>query len=336
MTLPDWARAHGPTLFSADIRTKPADFDVTEHLGWAFSGGGEHDYLRIEKTGANTEWVARQLARHAGVPAKDIGYAGLKDRHAVTRQWFSVPRWNAPDWDALDVEGVVLKDVQRHHRKLRRGAHKANAFRIVLRGRDFDRYGEALDERLHVLGEQGVPNYFGDQRFGRSGTNLRLADQWAAGRRMPRHSRGLAISTVRSFLFNGHLDRRVRDGTWDRLLPGDRANLDGSASVFDVDGVDRELARRCAAMDVHPAGELAGRGYTGEPKDWRDALNRANVNPGTRSLRLRIIDPEVEVSSEIVRLSFSLGRGAYATAVLREIARTVAAGDGHPNRGKNA
>ena len=110
MPLPDWARAHGPPLFTARIRSRPDDFEVTEVLGWELSGDGEHDYLWVEKTGANTEWDARQLARHADVPAKDIGYAGLKDRHAVTRQWFSVrrPTGAGTDWAALAVDGVTL------------------------------------------------------------------------------------------------------------------------------------------------------------------------------------------------------------------------------------
>ena len=106
MSLPDWARAFGGPLLAARIRTTPADFQVTEDLRFEFTGDGEHDYLWIEKTGTNTEWLSRQLAAFADVPAKDIGYAGLKDRHAVTRQWFSVPRWNTPDWGGLDVDGA--------------------------------------------------------------------------------------------------------------------------------------------------------------------------------------------------------------------------------------
>ena len=122
MSLPDWARAHGDPLFVASMRSRPEEFDVTEVLGYEFSGDGEHDYLYIEKTSANTEWVLRQLASFAGVAGKDIGYAGLKDRHAITRQWFSVPRWHLPDWTELAVTGVRLLDQQRHNRKLRRGA----------------------------------------------------------------------------------------------------------------------------------------------------------------------------------------------------------------------
>jgi tRNA pseudouridine13 synthase len=322
MPLPDWARAHGPPLFTARLRSVPEDFEVTEALGWELSGEGEHDYLWIEKTGANTEWVARQLARHAGVPAKDVGYAGLKDRHAITRQWFSVPRWHAPDWSTLEVEGVRLLETGRHHKKLRRGAHKVNRFRITLRSDELSGSGAALAERIALLRENGVPNYFGEQRFGRNGANLELADSWATGRRLPRHKRSLAISTVRSFLFNEALDARVRDGTWNRLLPGDTANLDGTGSVFSVDEVDEELERRCAGMDIHPAGVLAGEGCVSGPEAWCKALDKARVEPGTRSYRLRVADLECSVEDTAAVVSFALPRGAFATSVIREICET--------------
>ncbi|MBT8103881.1 MAG: tRNA pseudouridine(13) synthase TruD, partial [Gammaproteobacteria bacterium] len=226
VALPDWARAHGPSLFSAAIRVQAPDFDVTEELGFDFTGDGEHDYLFIEKTAANTEWLSRQLAQFAQVPARDIGYAGLKDRHAVTRQWFSVPRWNSPEWQQLEVDGVRVLDQQRHNRKLRRGAHKANRFHLVLRG-ELPRK-DALDERLATIRAQGVPNYFGEQRFGRGGSNVALAGAWSQGKRLPRHKRSIAISAARSYLFNQILDARVRDQSWNRLVSGDVANLDGS------------------------------------------------------------------------------------------------------------
>ena len=298
------------------------DFDVTEVLCWALSGDGEHDYLWIEKTGANTEWVARQLARHAGVPAKDVGYAGLKDRHAVTRQWFSVPRWHAPDWSGLAVEGVRVVETSRHQKKLRRGAHQGNRFRIVLRAEALSRHVDALAERIGIIRAHGVPNYFGEQRFGRDGANLELADAWAAGKRLPRHKRSLAISTVRSFLFNESLDKRVRAGTWNTMRPGDKANLDGTGSVFDIAEVDEELGRRCAEMDIHPAGVLAGEGSEIGPKAWRQALDQARVAPGTRSLRLRTDDTTCTVEDDAATVSFALPRGAFATAVIREICAT--------------
>jgi tRNA pseudouridine13 synthase len=322
MPLPDWARAHGPALFPARIRSRPDDFEVTEVLGWELSGDGEHDYLWIEKTGANTEWVARQLARHAEVPARDVGYAGLKDRHAVTWQWFSVPRWHAPDWSTLDVEGVRVVETGRHQKKLRRGAHQANRFRIVLRGEEIGRHADELAARIGMIRMHGVPNYFGEQRFGRDGANLELADAWASGKRLPRHKRSLAISTVRSYLFNEALDRRVREGTWNRLVPGDKANLDGTGSVFDTETIDAELERRCVEMDIHPAGVLVGEGCAQGPDAWRKALDGARVEPGTRSLRLRIADAVCTIEAGAAVVSFTLPRGAFATAVIREICTT--------------
>lgn len=323
MSLPDWARAHGKPLFAAQIRAQPDEFVVHEVLGFDFSGDGEHDYLWIEKSGANTEWVARQLARHADVPARDVGYAGLKDRHAVTRQWFSVPRWHAPDWEQLDVEGVTLLGTQRHGKKLRRGAHRQNRFNIVIRGETGD--PEVLEERLQCIALSGVPNYFGEQRFGRDGSNLALADAWASGRRLPRHKRSIAISTVRSYLFNRILDARVRESSWDKVLAGDTANLDGSGSVFRVDEVDAEIERRCAEFDLHPAGLLCGDGaehpdLLDDRGDWLEALVKARVQSAHRSLRLRV--PQLKWSAEpaSLRLEFALGRGAFATSVLREIA----------------
>jgi tRNA pseudouridine13 synthase len=318
MPLPDWIRAHGSPLFAAHLRSEPKDFQVTEQLGWEFTGDGEHDYLWIEKIGANTEWVARQLAEFAEVPAKDVGYAGLKDRHAVTRQWFSVPRWHSPDWSMLDVEGVRIVDRQRHLRKLRRGAHKANAFRIVLRC-DEAPNTDAVERRIAVIREQGVPNYFGEQRFGRNGGNLQLAHDWAAGKRLPRHKRSLAISTVRSFLFNQALTARVQEGTWDQFVVDDLANLDGTGSVFDVVEIDNDLRRRCDEMDVHPAGVLAGDGSNIGPAPWQQALGKGRVEPGTRSLRLPVRDLASEITETGIVLRFTLGRGTFATGVLREL-----------------
>lgn len=317
-SLPDWPRAHGAPLFTARLRSRPEDFQVAEQLGWEPSGDGEHDYLWVEKTGANTEWVSRQLAQYADVPARDVGYAGLKDRHAVTRQWFSVPRWHAPDWTQLEIDGVRIVDTQRHLRKLRRGAHKANSFHILLRCEQLpDR--ALIDARIATIRAQGVPNYYGEQRFGRHGSNLRLADEWAAGKRLPRHKRSLAISAMRSFLFNHALAERVAGHHWNGFKAGDLANLDGSNSVFDVTAIDDELLRRCAAMDIHPAGILAGDGSDIEPTAWQRALDKARVKPGHRSYRLMARDMTCETDDAGLTVRFSLDRGAFATAVLREL-----------------
>ena len=317
MSLPDWARAHGEVRCEALIRSSNEDFVVDEVLGFEPSGDGEHDYLQVEKTGANTDWVARQLARHAGVPVRHVGYSGLKDRHAVTRQWFSVPRHHEPDWLKFRTDGVRLLDVHRHTRKLRRGTHRSNCFRIVLREGAWD----GIDDRLRRIAAVGVPNYFGEQRFGRAGGNLQLADDWAAGKRLPPAKRSLAISSARSLLFNESLDRRVRDETWNTVLAGDVVNLDGSASVFTVAAPDEELLRRCRAFDVHPAGVLWGEDAAGDvPARWQAAFDRDRVKVGYRSLRLPVRGLVWACVDDVLTLEFVLGRGAYATAVLREIA----------------
>ena len=318
--LPDWLRAHGAPLFKAQIRSRPEDFRVTEDLGWELSGDGEHDYLFIEKTGANTEWVAKQLAHYADVPAKDVGFSGLKDRHAITRQWFSVPRWHSPDWSQFAVEGVHVVSLERHLRKLRRGAHRSNAFTIVLRCADVIDVN-AVTPRMRRIIESGVPNYFGEQRFGRNAGNLRLAESWAEGKRLPRDKRSMAISTIRSYVFNSALSARVAQSTWNHLVPGDKANLEGSGSVFDVTKVDAELHARCEAMDIHPAGILVGDGSACQPDHWQKALEKARVKEDSRRLRLKVHDLSCDIGDTEMTLSFSLGRGAYATSVLRELCR---------------
>jgi tRNA pseudouridine13 synthase len=330
MSLPDWSRAYGAPLFDATIRSTPADFDVTEELGYEFDGEGEHDYLYVEKIGANTEWLSRQLAQFADLPARDVGYSGLKDRNAVTRQWFSVPRWNSPDWATVDIEGAKLLDVQRHSKKLRRGAHKANHFRIVLRPPQRgqspfrEKGSDPVGERLRLIAERGVPNYFGPQRFGRDGGNVELANAWSSGKRLPRHKRSIAISSARSFLFNESLHARVLDGSWDQLRKGDVANLDGTGSVFDVEVLDDVLIKRCGEMDIHPAGMLwgDGAGTTSVPdnrENWLAALSGARVKVAHRSLRLRVSNLRWHLDSDALALEFRLGSGAYATSVLREI-----------------
>jgi len=321
--LPEWSRAHGPPLFSTIIRQQVDDFFVDELLGFDCSGDGEHDYLRIEKTSTNTDWLARQLAAFARVPARDVGYSGLKDRHAVTRQWFSVPRWNTPDWSKLEIEDARVLEEQRHQRKLRRGSHRSNRFRIVMRGDLAEAAG--IDARLDAIAKEGVPNYFGEQRFGRGGSNLALVEQWAGGQRLPRHKRSIAISSARSYLFNRSLEQRVKQQTWNRILPGDVVNLDGSGSVFTADDVDADLERRCRELDVHPAGLLWGEGADVTAVDeaqrhWCAALTNARVQAAHRSLRLSVQDFSWDSAAESLTLHFSLRRGSFATAVLRELA----------------
>ncbi len=334
----EWSRASGPALLPAEIRATPSDFVVTEDLTLDFSGDGEHDFLWIEKTGANTQWVAERLAEYAGVPARDVGFAGLKDRHAITRQWFSVRRATAKgcNWGDFSAEGVTVIEHRRHSRKLRRGAHRGNSFRIALRADALASYGDELAERLAHIEAEGVPNYFGEQRFGRERGNIALSRALFAGRRMSRKQRGIALSAARSLLFNEILDARVRQGTWNRILPGELANLDGSGSVFAVDSVTPDLEARCAEQDIHPSGTLWGIGapraagkvaeieqqIAARRDDMTRGLCAANVEASSRPLRLRVAGLRWVIEQEVLWLEFSLGRGGFATVVLREIVST--------------
>ena len=331
--MPDWARAHGAPLFDARIRQCPEDFVVDELLGFEPSGDGEHDLVKLRKTSANTAWVARRLAAFAGIPARDVGYCGLKDRHAVTTQWFSVRRTGTNNWDAFEAEGVEILDVQPHRRKLRRGTHRGNAFRIVLRAHGGLPAPAVIDDRLKQIGQGGVPNYFGEQRFGHGGSNIGLAERVFKGERMKRDRRSIAISAARALLFNAILDARVRGDNWNRVVEGDLVNLDGSSTVFAYDGED--LAERLEGQDVHPTATLWG---TGAPLGTSDAadievaavrghaslcegLTSMRMDAASRPLRLRVRDIRCEVKPDAVSVQFELGKGGYATSVLREIAR---------------
>ena len=315
------------------IKSVPEDFQVTETLAFEPDGDGEHDFLWIEKRQANTAWVASALARHAGVPGRDVGYCGLKDRHALTRQWFSVrlPGRAMDIWQDFALDGVRILKCQRHRRKLKRGAHRGNAFRIIVRCAEIDR--DAVGERLTRILRDGVPNYFGAQRFGREAANLDLAFAMFDGRRLPREKRSIAISTARSFIFNEILHARIEEGTWTTARSGDVLALDGSNSVFTANEVDAKLRVRLETLDVHCTGAMWGNGLpVGSDKAaalelsiaarhqrLSSGLQDAGLKMERRSLRSKVGGLQWEFLDGAVALEFTLGRGAYATAVLREL-----------------
>lgn len=328
----------GRTAGRALIRASADDFRVDEQLGFAASGAGEHVLLRVRKRDANTAWVAGELARLGGSRPAEVGYAGMKDRHAVTTQWFTVPgrRRPAADWQGVAGEGFEVLEAAPHSRKLPRGALAGNRFRIVLRR--FEGDAAMLAARLAELGSQGAPNYFGPQRFGRGLSNLEalLGPPPGGAGRGPRGGReGFVLSAARSLVFNAVLAARVSDGSWGRLREGDRANLDGRNAVFAVDAPpDAGLLARVAALDVHPTGPLPGPGESGtagevrrleqavadgfpEALRWIEAFG---VEAARRPLRIAVRDPRLEASADGGwTLEFSLRAGGFATAVLREL-----------------
>lgn len=332
--LPSWPRALGEPLAKAGIRSQPADFRVVEQLRFEPSGTGEHAFLRLRKCGLTSERVARALAGHAGVAPLAVGYAGMKDKHADTEQWFSIhlPGRSDPDWAALELPGCEVVAVTRHHRKLKRGALRGNAFQVILR--DVTDGGDLRRRWEHVAGH-GVPNYFGPQRFGYGSSNVTAARQMLAdsGPR-DRFKRGLYISAARAWLFNQVLARRIGDRTWDKCLPGELLQLDGSHSVFNAAQSTLAIERRLRDCDIHPTGPLWGAGDGGvggqvlaleravaesEPALCA-ALTAAGASPQRRSLRAPLRDAALEwIAPAHAVLWFTLPAGSYATSVVREL-----------------
>lgn len=333
------ARAWGAPLGTGKLRSTPEDFVVDEILGFAAGGEGPHALLRVRKRGANTEWVARELARAVGCKPFDVGFAGLKDRHAVTTQHFTVPRGRreAAEFVGLSGDGYEVLEAAAHQRKLPRGALAGNRFVIVVRELDAD--PAMLRERIGQIATAGVPNYFGPQRFGREAGNLQgvldAAAALASGSRgrSRRHDQGFVLSAARSLVFNAVLSRRVAEGSWHRLIEGDVANLDGRGSVFPVEAIDATLDQRCAAQEIHPTGPLPG---SGEPlvRGPIETLERdvmaqfpeamtliasERLNAERRPLRIRVRDLQYDHAPGELTLRFALDAGSFATTVLREI-----------------
>lgn len=337
-------RAHGAAALEARIRCTPEDFRVDELDSFEASGSGEHLLLTVEKRGMNTAFVADLLARWAGVLPVAVGHAGLKDRHAVTVQRFSVqlPGREAPEPVVLEAmaadpgSGQQLRvlGMARHARKLPRGALAGNRFELLLREVRGDR--AAIDGRLEAIGTRGVPNYFGEQRFGHGGGNIAAALAMFAGGRVRREQRGMLLSAARAELFNRVLAARVGNGSWDTGLEGEVWMLDGSRSLFGPEPHGAALAARAAAFDIHPTGPLWGRGplaTTGRARACelgaledevagrlRAGLETAGLRQERRSLRARPsgLDWAWDDPSAL-RLRFALPAGSYATALLAEL-----------------
>jgi tRNA pseudouridine13 synthase len=326
--------AHGEPVGRATLRTIPEDFQVHEWLGFEADGDGDHMLLQVRKRSANTFWVAKQLARMAQVHPRDVGYAGLKDRDAIAEQSFTVPLRSkvGEQWAGRGGEGFEVLSASRHRRKLKRGALKGNGFRIVLR--EFRGDLPSLEQRLQVIRARGVPNYFGPQRFGKEGYNLTVAQRWFNSGEPPqdRLLRGFAISAARSAVFNAVLAHRVEAGTWNRLMPGELANLNGTGSVFAVDAIDAQLEARCEQMDIHPSGPLwhgdttasqeAGaleREVAARCSELCSGLAQVGLDAERRALRAKVDDLAWSIDSDVVTLSFRLSKGCFATAVLHEL-----------------
>ncbi len=303
--------AYTPISVEGMMRRCADDFLVDESAAFAPSGEGEHLLLYVEKRGLNTYDVAHDLACSFGVAPTDVGFAGMKDRHAMTRQWFSVhTQRDAPHVEASPAWRIL--ESARHQRKLRRGDLAGNAFRI--RVRDLSGDVAVVSERLDVLKRCGAPNYYGEQRFGHDGANVDRAKRWICNRPRPAISafrRGLHLSTARALLFNAVLAARVSARSWNRLIDGD------------------------VALDALPTGPLWGRGRGAARgmahaietdamaayRDWLDPLEHLGLSQQRRPLVLRPGALEWTIEGSDLELRFDLLPGQYATTLLRELGR---------------
>jgi len=332
--IPDWPCFLGAPGAAGTIRSCPEDFVVEEIARVRPSGEGVHLWLWVEKRAANTDWVARELARVADCAPRDVGYAGLKDRHAITRQWFSVPDTGTTQesFEHTQIEGVSILECHHHTRKLKRGTLDGNRFHLKIR--DFNGDAEQTVSRLQHIRESGVPNYFGPQRFGYRGQNVDRGFELLQKRaRLPHNKRSIYLSAIRSFLFNQVLAERVRRGDWNTIIEGDLAMLDGTQSIFPCETPAADIEDRCRRLDIHPTGPMPGEkgsqpgGLSFEVEqavlsNWpqlTEVLNGQRVQASRRSLRLYPRDLEWSFDGGELVLVFQLPPGTYATTVLREI-----------------
>ena len=334
--------ASGGPAGHGNIKLRPEDFIVEEILGFEPSGDGEHVFIKIEKRGENTEYLARQLARFAGVSSRYVSYAGLKDRHGATVQWFSIqlPGKTEPDWTDFESDTIRVLDTRRNSRKLRKGAAAGNRFELTIRALDAD--VALLESRLADIARKGVPNYFGPQRFGHEGQNVEGARQMFADPdpKLNSHTRGLYLSAARSIIFNKTVAGRIAAGNWDKPIKGDVFMFSSSRSFFTTESVTDEIRDRTAASEIHPSGVLWGtRPSTASAdaleieldavshfRDLADGLEKAGIETSRRPLRVcpSHMTWSIDTEQNLLCLGFTLPSGAYATTILRECLQTEA------------
>lgn len=321
-----------PPKQTALLKAECADFVVKENLGYSMAGEGEFVVVRVRKTDANTLFVGEKLAQFAGISARNMSYAGLKDRRAVTEQWFSLqmPGKTTPDFGDFQLEGIEILEVTRHNRKIRTGSLDGNYFEILLRNAIET---DDLKVRLENLSKFGFPNYFTEQRFGWDGHNLTQALRWAKGEIQvkDRKKRSFYLSAARSEVFNLVVSERLKQSVANRVLPNDIVQLSGSHSWFVAD--EKEdldvLQLRLEQCDLQLTAPLIGE--TAQPacslendivqqhQDIANLMKQERLKPARRPLLMKPKDFNWQLEEAGLRLKFYLPAGSYATALVREL-----------------
>ena len=321
-----------PPKQTALLKAECTDFVVKEQLGYDMSGDGEFVAVKVRKTDCNTLFVGEQLAKFAGISARNMSYAGLKDRKAVTEQWFSlqIPGQPTPDFSQFSLDGVEILEVTRHQRKIRIGSLQGNHFEILLRNAEET---DELKVRLDFLAKNGFPNYFTEQRFGRDGNNLTQALRWANGeiKVKDRHKRSFYLSAARSEIFNLIVSKRMELDLAQQILVGDVLQLNGSHSWFVVDESEDlvQLQQRLAQQDVLLTAPLIGE----EEKSAVDfeheifaqhqallaLMRQERMKAARRPILMQPQQFQWQFEPNGLRLQFDLPAGSYATALIREL-----------------
>ena len=315
------------------LKAEFADFIVREELGYPLAGEGEFVAVKVRKTNANTLFVGEQLAKFVGISVKNMSYAGLKDRHAVTEQWFCLhlAGKETPDFSAFECEGVEILEVTRHNRKIRTGALEGNHFELLLR--DVVETNE-LKQRLTQLQAVGFPNYFTEQRFGRDGHNLTQAQRWASGEISvkDRKKRSFYLSAARSEVFNLVVSQRIADQQMQTVLLGDYLQLAGSNSFFEVKAEDlMQSQQRLDENDVLLTAPLIGENslqqngneceeaIVAQHENLINLMKKERMNAARRAMLCKLQDLRWQFEPEGLRLTFFLNSGSYATGLVREL-----------------
>lgn len=334
MALPDWHYMYGEPVQHGVLRTTHSDFKVFENLGYEADGQGEHLFLNIEKDGLNTAYVAKLIARWAGVTTRDVSYAGKKDRHAITQQHFSVqlPGRESPDIALLESQQLKVLSAKRNSKKLKTGALKGNRFELIIRGLSLD---SIMESRLNQIKETGVPNYFGSQRFGFNGDNLTKAQALFDGEKVKnRDLRSMYLSAARSLIFNNVVSERLNAKLDKTLLKGDVFMLYGSKASFAPDNIDDTIVERFNQRDIMLSAPLWGAGnnkvsdeafafehnIVKQSVELAQGLATFGLKHERRALMLFPEHMEWEAVDGGIKLNLSLPVGCYATSVLRELA----------------
>ena len=325
---------YGAPEISGVIKSEVADFKVDETLGFEPSGEGEHLFLQIEKTGLSTHELIDQVAIDFNIKPRDVGYSGLKDKHAVTRQWLSLHL--AGQMQSMKIpESSAYKILSQgwHTRKLKPGSHRSNCFEVLIR--EVDSFDGTAQQQLDLIREKGMANYFGQQRFGRSDDNVSRALQVFANarktRKLSRTRKGIYLSALRSELFNQILSARIKNDIWNKPAEGDVFMLSGSQSIFQ-EAITDEILERFSQFDISSTASLFGEGENRlklqalqieqtvfeENVEICDCLLRLKARLHRRPIRIQVKNLEVDYQSadKLINIKAELPRGSYFTSLL--------------------